>query len=176
MHLNYEGGVLSRVRGLSVGLRGAQCCHGYDLPPLARPGPWGRAPPQGVPEAGGHATGEPAHRPAEAAQDPPVLLEQAHIIFELGWRHLQVPGVPEDPPDQTEEDDDGPRVDEQVVEEDGDEHPEHQHQQTHDVEAHRQPEAAGAAAQTPGCRGLHERPQRVSLESVCARGVTSPGR
>lgn len=65
-----------------------------------------------VPDAAGHAGGEAPHRPPDARQTALVLFQQAYIIFQLRHRHLDVTGVPEDPPNEAEEDDYGTRVDE----------------------------------------------------------------
>lgn len=111
-------------------------------------------PAEGAPDAVRHAAGEAPHRPAESVQPGLVLLQQPHVVLQLGRGHLDVPGIPEHPPDEAEEDDDGARVDQQVVEEDVDEHADEEDDQPHDVKGHRQPEAARAAAQTPELR-LH---------------------
>lgn len=64
-----------------------------------------------VPDAAGHASGEAPHGPLDARQSA-LLLQQAHIIIELPHRHFYITRVPEDPPNETEEDDNGTRVDE----------------------------------------------------------------
>lgn len=109
-------------------------------------------PAERVPDAARHPVGEAARRAAEAAL---VLLQQAHVVLQLGGGHLDVAGVPEHPPHQAEEDDDGARVDEQVVEEDVGEDPDEEDEQPHRVEGHRGPEGAGAAAQAPVLGVLH---------------------
>lgn len=100
--------------------------------------------PERVPDAVGDALGHGPDRLAQSA----VL--QTHVVLQLPGRHVDVADVPEHPPDEAEEDDDGPCVDEQVVDEDPRECP-HQYGSNakYDV-AHCEPEGALAAAHSSG--------------------------
>lgn len=73
-------------------------------------------------------------------------LDQAHVILQLLRWDIDVPRVPEHPPDQAEEDDDGARVNEQVVDSEPCEHPHHHDENAEYVVADCKPEGELAAA------------------------------
>lgn len=108
--------------------------------------------PERAPDPVGEAVGHAPHHPAE----PPFFqLHHAHVVLQLLGRHVDVPRVPEHPPDQAEEDDDGPGVDEQVVDDQASENPDEHDEDPQDVVGHREPEGALAAAD-PFVPPLHD--------------------
>lgn len=135
-------------------LRGHRCHNnGYRQPGLlcARGAGAGRpsVPAEGVPDAARHAAGKAPYGPPDAAQRVLVVLQEPNIILQLRWGYLDVPRVPEHPPDETQEDDDGARVDQQVIEKHVDKHPDEENDQSHDVKDYSEPEAGHASAQAP---------------------------
>lgn len=127
-----------------------------------------------VSDAAGHATREAPHHPPDSRQTALVLFHQADIILQLRHRHFDVTGVPEDPPNEAEEDDNGPCVDEQVVEKYGDKDPDKKDRQAHCIKGHRGPETAGTATQAPELP-LHVRSgvRKANLRSL---SITAPPR
>lgn len=113
------------------------------------------APPERAPDLVGEAAGHsPHHLPQTAALE----LHHPHVVLQLLRRHVDVPRVPEHPPDQAEEDDDGASVDEQVVHGQAPEHPHHHDEDPQDVVGHGEPEgelAASHAAVDPLLHHLH---------------------
>ena len=100
-------------------------------------------PPEGVSEAAGDAAG---HVPDDAGQPAVLQLRHAHVVLQLLGGHVDVAAVPEHPPDEAEEDDDGAGVDEQVVDGQAAEDARHHDDQAQDVVRHGEPEGALAAA------------------------------
>ncbi|TMS22677.1 hypothetical protein E3U43_012942 [Larimichthys crocea] len=62
------------------------------------------------------------------------------VVLQILWWHVDVPGVPEHPPDQAEEDDESPCVDEQVVDNKSSKHPHHHDEDAEYVVEHCEPE------------------------------------
>lgn len=100
-------------------------------------------PPERLPESAGEALG---HTPHHLAQSTVLQLHQSPVVLQLLWRHVDVPRVPEHPPDQAEEDDDGPHVDEQVVGDKSSKDPDHDDEDAEYVVSHGEPEGALTAA------------------------------
>lgn len=101
------------------------------------------APPEGAADAAGEAAG---HLPDHATQPSVLQLGHAHVVLQVLGRHVDVAAVPEHPPDEAEEDDDGAGVDEEVVDHQAAEHTSHHDDHTQDVVGHSEPEGALAAA------------------------------
>ena len=73
-------------------------------------------------------------------------------------RQFDVSAVPENPPKEAEEDDDGTQVEQQVVEEQVGEDPGKEHGGAHRVEGDAQPKEMPATAQAPPALSLPKRP------------------
>lgn len=101
------------------------------------------APPERLPDPAGEALGHAPHQPAQCAL---LRLYQSNVVLQLLRRHVDVPRVPQQPPDHAEEDDYGPPVDEQVMDEESSKHPHHDDDDAQYVVAQGEPEAAHAAA------------------------------
>lgn len=96
-----------------------------------------------VPEPAGEAL---RHVPHHLLQSAVPELHHSHVVLQLlGW-HIDVPRVPQHPPDQAEEDDDGPHIDEQVVNEEPSKHPRHDDDDAKYVVGQGEPKTAHAAA------------------------------
>lgn len=140
-------------------------------------------PPEGVPEPAGEAL---RHGPHQLFHSALLQLHHSHIVLQLLGRHVDVPRVPQHPPDQAEEDDDGPHIDEQVVKEEPSEHPHHDDHDAEYVVGQGEPKQAHAAAD-PAVAPLHSHfylyggwasgsghgPNRCGRQSEKAAGVLS---
>lgn len=100
-------------------------------------------PPERLPDPAGEALWHVPHQPAQSAV---LQLHQSHVVLQLLGRHVDVPSVPQHPPDQAEEDDNGPSVDEQVVDKEPSKHPHHDDDDAQYVMGQGEPEKAHAAA------------------------------
>lgn len=100
-------------------------------------------PSERVSDPAGDAVGNTSHNLAKSMF---FQFSQAHVVLQLLRGHVNVPSVPEHPPDQAEEDDNGPSINEQIVDNQASKHPHHHDEYTEYVMGHCEPERALAAA------------------------------